>query len=323
MAATHFDHTRFPEPVAYFERIFGRLHFNAAEWAHVNCCFHTPDREPSLSLHRGGGFNCFACLARGGDILEFEHLHAGRDRRAIAQGWGAWSGKPIFEPPRPAWVRPAPRPVIVRDHAEKPKLTAEYFDAARLNFQAVKAEAHRLCDLGFSVHPVDGKAPRSPGWPDAPRKTHQDIEREFWLRFLNGFIAYPNLGFRIDMEPAGDAPNCVTDVDIRSDDPASVEQCMAAAKRHMGDRQPDVRTGRGGLHFYDQLPRSRIERIFGTASAGGLGTSVFKLDWSGAAEGAPPPRDGTGWTIEMLAPRRNVLAPPSIHPMTLKPYRGA
>jgi hypothetical protein len=243
MAATHFDQTRFPDPVAYFERIFGRLRFNGAGWAQVNCCFHTPDREPSLSLHRGGGFNCFACLAHGGDILEFEHLHTGRGRRAIAQGWGAWSGKPIFEPPRSAWVRPAPRPVIVRDRAEKPQLTAKYFAAASLNFEAVRAAAHALCDRGFSVHPVDGKAPRSPGWPDAPRKTHEDIEREFRPRFLDGFIAYPNLGFRIDMEPAGDAPNCVTDVDIRTDDPAAVEQCMAATRRHMGDRQPDAITG--------------------------------------------------------------------------------
>ena len=47
-----------------------------------------------------------------------------------------------------------------------------------------------------------------------------DIEREFRPRFLDGFVAYPNLGFRIDAEPAGDAPNCVTDVDIRTDDPA-------------------------------------------------------------------------------------------------------
>jgi hypothetical protein len=211
--------------------------------------------------------------------------------------------------------------VIVKDHAEKPKLTAEYFEAAQLNFEAIRGEAHHLCDRGFSVHPVDGKAPRGQGWPDAPRKTHEDIEREFRPRFLDGFIAYPNLGFRIDMEPAGDAPNCVTDVDIRTDDPAEVDQCMAAVKRHLGEREPDAITGRDGLHFYDRLSRAQIERFFGTNPEGTLKTSVFKLDWLGATKGAPPPRDGTGWTIEMLAPRRNVLAPPSIHPLTLKPYR--
>ena len=322
MATTRFDHARFPDPIAYFEKIFGPLRFNGAGWAQVSCCFLGPDNEPSLSLHRDGGFNCFACGAHGGDILEFEHLRSGRDRRAIAQDWGAWAGKPIHERPRPAWVRPAPRPVIVKEPAEKPKLTTEYFEAARLNFEAVKAAAHALCDCGFSAHPVDGKAPRSRGWPDAPRKTHDDIEHEFRPRRLDGFMAYPNLGFRIDMEPAGDAPNCVIDVDIRTQGPAEVEQCMATVRRHMGERQPDAITGRGGLHFYDRLPRAQIARIFGTNPDGSLGTSVFKLDWLGAPEGSPPPRDGTGWTIEMLAPRHNVLAPPSVHPVTLKPYRA-
>ena len=323
MPLTSFDHSRVPDPVAHFEKLFGLLHFNGAGWAQTSCCFHGPDREPSLSLHRNGGFNCFACGAHGGDLIEFEHLRTGRDRRAIAQSWSAWSGKPIYEPPKPAWARPAPRPVIVRDRAEKPQLTAEYFEATRLNFEAVMGAAHALCARGFSVHPVDGKAPRSARWPDAPRKTHADIEREFRSRFLDGFAAHPNLGFRIDAEPAGDAPNAVTDVDIRSDDPIEIEQCMAAVRRHMGDREPDAITGRGGLHFYDQLPREKIDRIFGTKPDGSLKTSVFKLDWLGAAEGQPPPRDGSGWTIEILAPRRNVLAPPSIHPVSLKPYRAA
>jgi hypothetical protein len=322
MATTRFDHARLPDPVAFFEGIFGGLRFNGAGWAQVNCCFHKPDREPSLSLGRDGGFNCFACGAHGGDIIEFEHLRTGRDRRAIAESWGAWSGRPIYERPRPAWVRPAPRLVIVKDHPEKPKLTAEYFEAARLNYEAVKAAAHALCDRGFSVHATDGKAPRGTGWPNGPRKTHSDIEREFRPRFVDGFVAYPNLGFRIDMEPAGDAPNCVTDVDVRTDDPAKIQRCLAAVRRHMGDRGPDAVTGRGGLHFYDQLPRAQIERIFGTAPDGSLGSSVVKLDWLSAAEGAPPPRDGIGWTIEMLAPRRNVLAPPSVHPVTLKPYKA-
>ena len=206
----------------------------AQDGAQVNCCFHGPDREPSLSLHRSGGFNCFACGAHGGDIIEFEHLRTGRDRRAIAQGWGAWSGRPIIEPPRPAWVRPAPRPVIVKDRSRSP--------SSRPNISRPRASISRpsrpprttSCDRGFSCPSVDGKAPRSPGWPDAPRKTHDDIEREFRPRYVDGFVAYPNLGFRIDMEPAGDAPNCVIDVDIRTDDPTEIEQCMAAVQAPHG-----------------------------------------------------------------------------------------
>ena len=323
MATTRFDRARFPDPVAHFEKVFDRLRFNSAGWAQVHCPFHSPDREPSLSLHRGGGFKCFACGAHGGDVLEFEHLLTGRDRRAIAQDWGAWSGSLIYERPRPAWVHPAPRPVIVKDRVEKPRLTPEFFEAVRLNFRAVKDAAHAFCDKGFSVHPLYARRPGNSGWPDAPRKTHDDIEREFRPRSFGVVVLYPNLGFRIDMESGGSAPNVVTDVDIRTDDPGEIERCMAAVRRHMGDRQPDTVTGRGGLHFYDQLPRAQIERIFGTRPDGSLATPAFKLDWLGATEGALPPRDGTGWTIEMLAPRHSVTAPPSIHVETLKPYRGA
>jgi Bifunctional DNA primase/polymerase, N-terminal/CHC2 zinc finger len=324
MATTRFDHSRLPDAVGYFEKIFGRrLRFNGAGWAQVSCPFHPHDSTPSLSLHRDGGFNCFACGAHGGDIIEFEHLRTGRDRRAIAESLGAWSGRPIVERERPAWARPAPRPIIVKDRAEQPKLTAEYLEAVRLNFRRIKDAAHVLCDKGFSVHPLYVKRPGDSGWPDAPRKTHDDIEREFRPRPFGIVTLYPNLGFRIDLEPVGSAPNVVTDVDIRTDNPAEIAECMAAVRRHMGDRRPDTVTGRGGLHFYDQLPRAQIERIFGTRPDGSLATSAFKLDWLGAAEGALPPRDGTGWTIEMLAPRHSVTVPPSIHLETLKPYRGA
>jgi Bifunctional DNA primase/polymerase, N-terminal len=313
VATTRFDHARLPDPVAHFEKTFGRLRFNIAGWAQVNCCFHGPDREPSLSLHRAGGFNCFACGAHGGDIIEFEHLRTGRDRRAIAQDWGAWSGSPIYERPRPAWVRPAPRPVIVKERADKPKLTVEFFEAARLNFEAVKAEAHRLCDRGFSVHPLDGKFPRGNGWQNAPRKTHDDIEHRCRPRLFNGVISYPNLGFRIDMEPAGDAPNCVTDVDIRTNDPAEIAACMAAVRRLMGARQPDAVTGRDGLHFYDQLPRMQLGRIFGFNEDERLLKNVHKLDWPGRDEGVV--YDNTmPWTVELFGPKHNVVAPPSIHP---------
>jgi hypothetical protein len=317
MATTRFDHIRFPDPVAHSERLFGRLRFNSSGWAQVNCVFHGPDREPSLSLHRGGGFSCLACGAHGGDVLEFEHLRTGRDRRAIAQNWGAWSGTPRYEPPRPVWARPALRPVIAKDPVEKPKLTAEYFEAVKLIFEAVKAEAHRLCDHGHSVHLLDGKAPRGAGWQNAPRKSHDDIDREFRPR--DG--AYPNLGFRIDMVPAGAAPNLVTDVDIRTSDPAEVKTCMAAVRRQMGDRQPDAITGRDGLHFYDQAPLEQLARIFGANADGSLLKNVHKLDWPGRDEGVSYD-NSLPWTIELFGPKHNVVCPPSVHPLTLRPYRG-
>ena len=320
MATTRFVHSRLPNAVAYYEKHFGRLHFNVAGWAQVHCVFHGPDREPSLSLHRDGGFKCFACDARGGDIIEFAHKLTGRDRRAIAQGWGAWSGTPIIERERPAWARPAPRPVIVKDPAEKPKLTPEFFEATRLNLEAIKAEAHRLCDLGCSVHFLDGKAPRGNGWPDARPRTHDDIERQCLPRPFNDAVSWPNLGIRLDAEAIGEAPNLVTDVDIRTDDPSEITACMASVRRHMGDRQPDAITGRDGLHFYDQVPLERLRRIFGANADGSLITNVHKLGWPGCDAGVAY-SNTLPWTIELFGPKHNIVCPPSIHPLSLKPYR--
>ena len=277
--------TKYPDPVAYYEKIFGRLRFNSAGWAQVHCCLPShngPDREESLSLHCNGGFNCFACGARGGDVLEHEHLPTGRDRRAIAQGWGAWSGKPIYEPPRPAWARPAPRPVIVKEPVEKPKLSPS-FSRLRGSISPPSSLPHmNSYDHGFSVHALDGKIPRGNGWQNRPRLTRDLIEWQFQPRLFDGVMSWPNIGIRLDLEPAGDAPNIVTDVDIRTDDPVEICECMAAVRRHMGDRQPDAITGRDGLHFYDQLPRERLRAYSGPTPTGACSrTSINSIGLGG------------------------------------------
>ena len=320
MATTRFNRAKLPDPVVHYGKIFGLLRFNSAGWAQVHCCFHGPDREESLSLNRNGGFNCFACGAKGGDLIEFEHLRTGRDRRAIAQGFGAWEGRPIVEPERPAWARPAPRPIIVKDPAEKPRLTPEFFELTRLNFPAIVAEAYRLHELGFSVHALDGKIPRGNGWQNRPRLSREALEWHFQPWSFDGVSSHPNIGVRLDLEPVSGAANVVTDVDIRTSDPAEIAACMSAVRRRMGDRQPDVITGRDGLHFYDQLPRAQLTRIFGANEDGGLSKNVHKLDWPGRDQGLPYDI-AMPWTIELFGPKHNVVCAPSIHPLTLKPYR--
>ena len=165
MAATRFDHARFPEPVAHFEKIFGRLRFNFAGWAQVNCCFLGPDNEPSLSLHRDGGFNCFACGAHGGDILEFEHLRSGRDRRAIAQDWGAWSGSRSFERP-------------------KTRMGSSRASPGDCQGPCREAQAHspsfsRLARLNFERHQGRGASPHAT-WLQRPCPGRQGPARQ-WL----------------------------------------------------------------------------------------------------------------------------------------------
>jgi CHC2 zinc finger len=85
-----FDRNRLPTVADYYRPIFGDLRFNASGWAQVRCVFHE-DGTASLSIHRErGAFRCFACGARGGDVLAFEMLRSGADFKGAAQALGAW-----------------------------------------------------------------------------------------------------------------------------------------------------------------------------------------------------------------------------------------
>jgi hypothetical protein len=84
------DRDRLPTATTYYQRIFGGLRFNASGWAQVRCIFHR-DGHASLSIHREcGAFQCFACGARGGDLLAFEMLRSGMDFKSAARALGAW-----------------------------------------------------------------------------------------------------------------------------------------------------------------------------------------------------------------------------------------
>jgi hypothetical protein len=85
-----FDRNRLPTVADYYRPVFGDLRFNASGWAQVHCAFHE-DGTASLSIHRErGSFRCFACGARGGDILAFEMLRSGADFKSAARALGAW-----------------------------------------------------------------------------------------------------------------------------------------------------------------------------------------------------------------------------------------
>ena len=56
----------------------------------MRCVFHE-DGHASLSIHRErGAFRCFACGARGGDVLAFEMLRSGANFKSAARALGAW-----------------------------------------------------------------------------------------------------------------------------------------------------------------------------------------------------------------------------------------
>ena len=69
-----FDRSLLPSPAAYFSKQFPGLKIKS-EWVKVSCCFHSPDRKPSLSISMiDGHFKCFSCDAKGCDVIAFHML---------------------------------------------------------------------------------------------------------------------------------------------------------------------------------------------------------------------------------------------------------
>jgi hypothetical protein len=91
-ARTSFHKEMLPSPGVFYRQEFGqRLRRSSRQgWAVVPCVFHQPDRHPSLNVNLvHGGFLCFACGARGGDVVDFVQLRDGLSFRAAAAALGA------------------------------------------------------------------------------------------------------------------------------------------------------------------------------------------------------------------------------------------
>lgn len=68
-----FNRDLLPSPASYYSNEFPKLNIHS-EWAKVHCCFHD-DQHPSLSINMTQGhFKCFACGAKGHDIIAFHRL---------------------------------------------------------------------------------------------------------------------------------------------------------------------------------------------------------------------------------------------------------
>jgi hypothetical protein len=79
-----------PPALSFWEGEFGSLGRGGKSWRRVLCPFHR-DHHPSLSVNaESGGFYCFACGAKGGDLVAYVMLRDGVDFKAAAQMLGAW-----------------------------------------------------------------------------------------------------------------------------------------------------------------------------------------------------------------------------------------
>jgi hypothetical protein len=201
---------------------------------------------------------------------------------------------------------------------DKWKCTPTYYARAYLDRAIVRIAAHELCDAGFSIHFICGKIPPWKGWQVAAAKNHAEIDVQFRLSLVKSGCG---VGGRLDLIPRGSAPNIVLDVDthgIGDGDDVLRAECMAAVRAIVGDLNPTVITGSGGLHYHLKGDPNVVKELF-------IQTNALKLDWEGRPEGRPlvPPKGKPAprWVLELLGLERSVVLPPSVHTDSLQPYR--
>jgi hypothetical protein len=87
-----FDRNFLPKPVDYYRTHFSNIPVNLdRQWMNVLCCFHD-DKNPSLSINLiSGGFYCFGCGAKGGDVIAFHMQRYGVPFAAAVTFFGAWT----------------------------------------------------------------------------------------------------------------------------------------------------------------------------------------------------------------------------------------
>jgi hypothetical protein len=101
----HFRKDRLPTARSFYEFELGKLtRPNHKGWALARCPFHESKSGKSFAVNfESGGFFCFGCGAKGGDIVSFVRLRDGLTFREACERLGAWdeSGKPIKVRPGP------------------------------------------------------------------------------------------------------------------------------------------------------------------------------------------------------------------------------
>ena len=168
---------------------------------------------------------------------------------------------------------------------------------------------------GGSLAPVllEGKAPVAAGWNTAPRPTADGLRRAYRPGM--------NVGLRTGRLPwhdAADGALVVLDMDISSTDPRHVAEAQAELVKLVGPaaaQAPTVRTGSGmgGAHWYirmtaDQAP-GWTRRV--------LANSTEKVSGR-KPDGSPTSK--AAWQLEVISTGGQVVASPSLHPVTGKPY---
>jgi hypothetical protein len=85
-----------PTPVDYFEARGQKVTGKRGKHFRTACAIHGGDGDTLSVLREDGGFNCFSCGAKGGDIVAYAMQADGLDFVAACKSLGAWvdDGKP-------------------------------------------------------------------------------------------------------------------------------------------------------------------------------------------------------------------------------------
>lgn len=88
--AERFDRAALPPAASFYRHEFDKLSRPSRGWARTRCIFHGGDNPTALSVNlEHGGFFCFNCGAKGGDVLDFVKLRDGVSFVEAARRLGA------------------------------------------------------------------------------------------------------------------------------------------------------------------------------------------------------------------------------------------
>lgn len=176
----------------------------------------------------------------------------------------------------------------------------------------VLKEAIALREVGFAVHWLhpQSKAPVRTGWATEPLLTVQELINEY----RRGF----NIGFRAGKWSVVEGCEiCVLDVDIAGG-AAFAAEAHAAAEAIAGPNYTAISGSGVGRHYYLKTP-------IGTSPECAAKTlrqcDVYVNKHTRAIVRAGTEDSKPAWEIELLSTGKNVVMPPSIHPVTGQPYQ--
>lgn len=169
------------------------------------------------------------------------------------------------------------------------------------------------CDYAkkhIPVHPLIAgtKQPIDKRWSTAPVLTTDEVEKQASHWVQKGY----GLGIRPGYSLNDSGMLLVVDVDIHNAALTEVEHTELSEQLNalgLDPKQPTVITGRGNgsCHYYISVSDSSLVEELGAATT--ICTSQYN-----------DPSGKPCWIIEVLGKGKQVVAPPSIHPDTSKPY---